>query len=53
MIAVFIDVCLSMCRDDPKSMDCLVVSNCAKNGCEVLIEGDSIFSAVRWVHTSG
>ncbi len=35
------------CRDDPKSTQCLVVSNCAEKGCDIAIEGDSLFSALR------
>lgn len=38
-------------RDDPKSVDCLVVSNCANVDCEFRIEGNNLFSAVRYVIT--
>ncbi|KAL5460079.1 hypothetical protein EMCRGX_G033497 [Ephydatia muelleri] len=36
-------------RDDPKSVDCLVVSNCANVDCEFRIEGNNLFSAVRFL----
>ena len=35
-------------RDDPKSTDSLLVSNCSKEGCELKIEGESLFSVIRY-----
>lgn len=40
-------VCIPLFRDDPKSTQCLVVSNNAKKGCEIIIEGDSLFNVLR------